>query len=157
MCQTPQPNSREHTAVWPAKAECVAANLADFLHGLPDASATVVLASYSLHHFSSDAKDELINECHRVLASGGTLIWIDAVRRNDQSRDAYIEDLTHIMYDDWTALTPEQREKACTHVRESDFPETAQWMLDHVHAADFAPPIKILERPFFDGWAFTRT
>ncbi|HVT28571.1 MAG TPA: class I SAM-dependent methyltransferase [Lacipirellulaceae bacterium] len=148
--------AREHTSIWAGKAECVAGNLADFLHSLPDASATVVLASYSLHHFSSDAKVELINECYRVLARGGTFIWIDAVRRHDQSRDAYIDALTQVMHHDWTALTPDQRDKACAHVRESDYPETAQWMLDHVLAAGFAPLNRILERPFFDGWAFAK-
>ncbi|HEX5471942.1 MAG TPA: class I SAM-dependent methyltransferase [Lacipirellulaceae bacterium] len=148
--------ARQQTAIWDGRAECVAGNLAEFLHGLPDASATAVLASYSLHHFSSDAKVELIHECYRVLAPCGTLLWIDAVRRNDQSRGAYIDDLTHVMQNDWTALTTDQRHKACTHVRESDFPETAQWMLEHVHAAGFTPPTKILERAFFDGWAFTK-
>jgi len=27
---------------------------------------------------------------------------------------------------DWPALTPDQRAKACAHVRESDYPETGQ-------------------------------
>ena len=74
--------AREHIVIWPGRAECVAGNLADFLHSLPDGSATVVLASYSLHHFLSDAKLAIIADCHRVLAPGGTFLWIDAVRRS---------------------------------------------------------------------------
>src|SRR5262245_1143056 len=78
--------AREHTAIWPGRAEVVAGNLADFLRSQPDASDNVVLASYSIHHFSSEAKIALIAECHRVLDSGGTFLWIDAVRNDDESR-----------------------------------------------------------------------
>ena len=149
--------AQENIAIWPGRAEVVAGNLADFLRAQPNASATVVLASYSIHHFSTAAKIELINECRRVLAPGGTFIWIDAVRRNDESHDAYIARLTGVMHNDWTALTPDQRDKACTHVRESDFPETSSWMLDHVAAAGFSRPDTILQEEFFDGWAFTKS
>src|SRR6478735_2718776 len=57
--------ARSNIAIWLGRAEVVAGNLADFLRHLPDASANVVLASYSLHHFLSDAKMELIRECRR--------------------------------------------------------------------------------------------
>ena len=148
--------AQTNIAIWPGRAEVVAGNLANFLHQAPADSANVILASYSIHHFSTEAKVELINECRRVLTPGGTFIWIDAVRRNDESRDAYIARLTHEMANDWTALTPDQREKACTHVRESDFPETAHWMLSQVATAGFAPPAPILHQNFFDGWAFQK-
>ena len=148
--------AREHTVIWQGKAGVTAGNLADFLHNVPDASANVVLASYSIHHFSSEAKVALIADIYRVLAPGGTFLWIDAVRREDESRDAYIDRLTHEMQNDWTALTPDQRENACTHVRESDFPETGHWMLDHTRAAGFEPAETILENPFFLGWVFIK-
>jgi ubiquinone/menaquinone biosynthesis C-methylase UbiE len=149
--------AREHVTVWPGRAEVAAGNLAVVLHQVPDVSANVVLASYSLHHFLSDAKLALIADCRRVLAPGGTFLWIDAVRRDDESRDEYINRLTHVMQHDWTALTPDQRSKACTHVRESDFPETGRWMQDHVQAAGFRLADTILDGDFFDGWAFTKT
>jgi ubiquinone/menaquinone biosynthesis C-methylase UbiE len=148
--------AREHTSViWPGRATVTAGNLAEFLHAQPNNTARVVLASYSIHHFSSDAKVELIHECRRVLAPGGTFLWIDAVRREDESRDEYICRLTHVMASDWTALTPDERARACAHVRESDFPETEKWMLDHVAAAGFNGFTRILDRDFFSGWAFT--
>jgi ubiquinone/menaquinone biosynthesis C-methylase UbiE len=149
--------ARDNTAIWPGRAEVVAGNLADFLHGQPDASANVVLASYSIHHFSSDAKIALIAECRRVLIPGGTFVWIDAVRNDDESRDAYIARLTNVMQHDWTKLTEDQRTRACTHVRDSDFPETGRWMRDHVAAAGFQLADTLLKNEFFDGWAFTKS
>lgn len=148
--------ARTNISIWPDRAEVVAGNLADFLRAEADSSANVILASYSIHHFATGAKIDLISECRRVLALGGAFIWIDAVRRNDESRDAYVARLTRVMHDDWTYLTLDQREKACTHVRESDFPETSEWMQGQVAAAGFAPPATVLQRDFFSGWAFAK-
>src|SRR5262245_7522444 len=83
-------DANHNVAIWQGRAEVVAGNLADFLREQADGSATVVLASYSIHHFSTEAKIALIAECRRVLAPGGAFIWIDAVRNDGESRDAYI-------------------------------------------------------------------
>jgi SAM-dependent methyltransferase len=149
--------ARNNTAFWQSRADVVAGNLADFLRSTPDASANVVLASYSLHHFLADAKVRLIADIHRVLSPGGTFVWIDPVCSEGESRDAYVARLTHAMHNDWIALTPDQREKACTHVRDSDFPETGRWMLDHAREAGFEHGTALLHNEFFDGWAFTRS
>jgi ubiquinone/menaquinone biosynthesis C-methylase UbiE len=148
--------AREHIAIWSGRAEVTQGNLAEYLHSLPSGSANVVLASYSLHHYLSDAKSAIIADCHRVLAPGGTFFWIDPVCRESESRDAYVVRLTDVMRRDWTALGPDERDKACTHVLTSDFPETARWMLDHVKKAGFGPPTSILNTEFFGGWAFVR-
>ncbi len=99
--------AQENIAIWPGRAKVVAGNLADFLRAQPNASANLILASYSIHHFATNAKVDLINECRRVLAPGGTFIWIDAVRRNDESHGDYIARLTQVMHNDWSALTPD--------------------------------------------------
>jgi ubiquinone/menaquinone biosynthesis C-methylase UbiE len=145
-----------HVAIWPGRAEVVAGNLAEFLSLLPNESANVVLASYSLHHFLSEAKVAIVAECHRILIPGGTFLWIDAVCRDDETRDAYIDRLTHAMEHDWPALTEDQRARACAHVRESDFPETGRWMREQVEKADFRLAETLLRDEFFDGWAFVK-
>jgi ubiquinone/menaquinone biosynthesis C-methylase UbiE len=144
--------AREHIAIWPGCAQVTQGNLADYLQELPADSANVILASYSLHHYLSDAKTAIIADCYRVLVPGGTLFWIDPVCRAGETRDAYVVRLTEVMRRDWTALTPEQRDKACTHVLTSDFPETADWMVSHVETAGFLPPTSILYNEFFGGW-----
>lgn len=148
--------AREATAIWPGRVELVCGNLADVLAERPDASANVVLASYSLHHFLTGDKERLLAEVRRLLVPGGGFVWIDAVRDDGESHDQYIDRLTHAMSHDWTALTPEQRERAVTHVRASDYPEMKSWMLEHVEAAGFQPGATLLEDEFFDGWAFLK-
>jgi ubiquinone/menaquinone biosynthesis C-methylase UbiE len=148
--------AREHVTIWPDRAEATAGNLAELLNGLADGSANVVLASYSLHHFLSDAKISLIAQCHRILNVGGTFIWIDAVRNDNETREDYIERLTHRMDHDWPALSDDQRARACAHVRESDFPETGKWMRERVERAGFRIGDTILSDEFFDGWMFVK-
>lgn len=149
--------ARAHVACWPGRAEVECGNFADVLRQVPDESANVVLASYSLHHFLSEAKIGLITDYRRILTLGGTFFWIDAVRGEAESRDDYVSRLTQIMQRDWLALSAEQRARACGHVLESDFPETATWMRDQVEQAGFRTAGTILAEDFFAGWAFTKT
>jgi ubiquinone/menaquinone biosynthesis C-methylase UbiE len=148
--------ARERVAIWPGRAEVVAGNLAEFLGCQPDGSANVLLASYSIHHFLSDAKIALIADCLRVLVPGSAFFWIDAVLDEDGSRDTYVSRLTNIIQRDWKALSADQRTRVCTHVRDSDFPETADWMREHVQAAGFRLVDTILQGEFFAGWQFAR-
>lgn len=141
---------------WSDRARVECGNFAEKLKELPSKSANVVLGSFSIHHFSSDAKREILHECARVLATGGVLIWIDAVRREDQGRDAWVRELADVMQREWTGLTPDQRASACTHVLESDFPETANGMRAMTQAAGFERGEALLRQKFFSGWVFTK-
>jgi SAM-dependent methyltransferase len=148
--------ARKNLAIWPGKVDLVCGNMAEVLGERPAASANVVLASYSLHHFSTADKVNLIGEIRRLLAPGGAFVWIDAVREDGESRDAYVDRLTHAMSNDWTELSPEQRERGVTHVQTSDFPEMKSWMLEQVEAAGFRTGATFLEDEFFAGWAFLK-
>jgi ubiquinone/menaquinone biosynthesis C-methylase UbiE len=72
--------ARLSTAAWKGRVELICGNLFDALHGLAGGSANVVLASYSLHHFSTVDKVKLLREISRAVESRGVLLWIDAVR-----------------------------------------------------------------------------
>jgi ubiquinone/menaquinone biosynthesis C-methylase UbiE len=149
--------ARDNVLIWPGRAELLCGNLADVLAAQPDASTNVALASFSLHHFSMDDKLKLIGDAGRILEPGGALLWIDAVRNDDESRDAYIDRLTRAVAKDWTGLTVEQREKGVDHIRASDFPETKSWMLENVAVAGFRTAGTLLDNEFFDGWVFVKS
>jgi SAM-dependent methyltransferase len=148
--------ARGNLGIWPGRFDLICGNLADVLATLPEGSANTVLASYSLHHFSTADKLKLIGEIWRLLEPGGALLWIDAVRDDGEDHDAYIDRLTHAMEHDWTGITVEQRERGVTHVRASDFPETESWMLEHVEQAGFQPGGTLLKDELFDGWVFVK-
>lgn len=148
--------ARVTTSGWWDRVELICGNLLDALHGLPDGSTNVVLASYSLHHFSSDDKRRLLGEIARALEPGGTLLWIDAVRAAGESRDDYIERLTGEVLKLWTNLTHDERERAVEHIRTSDFPETEAWMMAETARAGFVVDIELLRGALFCGWAFVK-
>jgi ubiquinone/menaquinone biosynthesis C-methylase UbiE len=148
--------ARVSTAGWNGRVELICGNLFDALHGLADGRANVVLASYSLHHFSTADKVKLLREIGRVLESRGVLLWIDAVRDDGQSRDAYIDRLAGEIAHDWTLLSVEERQRTVEHVRSADYPETKAWMMEQTAAAGFTVELALLRGPLFEGWAFLK-
>jgi ubiquinone/menaquinone biosynthesis C-methylase UbiE len=148
--------AREHLALWPGRATVTNGNMLAFLTSVADASKNLVLASYSLHHFATPQKFAILSECRRTLGPGGTLIWIDSVMREGESRDDYLGRQTHAFRHDWTGLTEEQREKVVAHVWESDFPESARWMNTATATLGFGPGEMMLENEFFAAWKFCR-
>ncbi len=148
--------ARVSTAAWAGCVELLRGNLFDALHGLAEGSANVVLASYSLHHFSTADKVKLLREIGRVLELRGVLLWIDAVRDEGQSRDEYVDGLTSVIKRDWTLLSVEERGRAAEHVLSSDFPETEAWMMEQTTAAGFHPGNVLLQAKSFRGWAFKK-
>lgn len=146
--------ARVSTTAWQGRVELICGNLFDALHGLPDGSANVVLASYSLHHFSTADKVKLLGEIGRVLEPRGVLLWIDAVRNEGESRDDYVNGLASDIKRDWTLLSVEERERAAEHVLTSDFPETEGWMMDATRSAGFERGDTLLQDRAFRGWTF---
>ena len=146
--------ARVCTAAWQNRVELICGNLIDALHGLADGSANVVLASYSLHHFSTARKVKLLGEIRRVLEPRGALLWIDAVRNDGESRDDYVNGLADDIRRDWTLLSVEERGRAAEHVLTSDFPETEGWMMEATQAAGFELDNKLVGGRLFRGWAF---
>jgi ubiquinone/menaquinone biosynthesis C-methylase UbiE len=148
--------ARLSAAAWQGRVELICGNLFDALHSLADGSANVVLASYSLHHFSTADKVKLLREISRVLEPGGALLWIDAVRDDGQSRDEFVTGLAGEIKRDWTLLSDEERERAAEHVLTSDFPETVGWMMEQTAAAGFSAESTLLKGESFRGWALKK-
>ncbi len=148
--------ARASTAAWQDRVELICGNLFDALHGLPDGSANVVLASYSLHHFSTADKVKLLAEIRRVLEPRGVLLWIDAVRNDGESRDEYVNALASDIKRDWTLLSVEERDRAAEHVLTSDFPETEGWMMEATMSAGLKLNLCLLRGRRFRGWEFDR-
>ena len=144
--------ARVSTAAWQGRVELICGNLFDSLHGLAAESANVVLASYSLHHFSTGDKVKLLREIGRVLEPRGVLLWIDAVRDEKESRDEYVDELASDIKRDWTLLSVEERQRAAEHVLTSDFPETEAWMMEQTAAAGFSAESTLLKGESFRGW-----
>ena len=148
--------SRANTAKWNGRVELICGNLFDSLYAMANGSANVVLASYSLHHFSTADKVKLLREIGRVLEPDGALLWIDAVRDEGESRDEFVNGLAGEIKRDWTLLSVEERQRAAEHVLTSDFPETEAWMMERMAAVGFGVADTLLREKLFRGWVFLR-
>lgn len=84
----------------------------------------IILASFSLHHLKLKQKDILINQLFQLLKPDGVLLLIDIVRQEAEDRNTYIDRYLKTVYQDWTALTPQEVLSIQTHKISSDFPET---------------------------------
>jgi ubiquinone/menaquinone biosynthesis C-methylase UbiE len=146
--------ARANTATWNGRVELICGNLFDSLHSMANGSANVVLASYSLHHFSTADKVKLLREIGRVLEPVGVLLWIDAVRNEGVSRDEYVNGLASEIERDWTLLSAEERRRGAEHVLSSDFPETESWMTEATAAAGLVVKSRLLGGGRFRGWSF---
>jgi SAM-dependent methyltransferase len=148
--------AQQHVAHWGPHASVQCGNILDFVAALPNSSVSLVLASYSLHHFGEVHKAEIVKQCFRILKPGGSFCWIDPVRNGDESRDAYVCRLTDSMQADWIGLDEVQRKRATQHVWDCDFPETASWMHDCCTAAGFQNGRTFLHTQVFGGWQFVK-
>ncbi len=137
-------------------AKLICGNIADCVAALPNESANLILASNSLHHFSSADKTTIVEHCFRILQPAGILCWVDPVRNEGESRDAYLGRLTNTMQHDWVELTQVHRDRATEHVLLSDYPETEAWMRQHAEEAGFEFAGRFLQDDLFGAWKFTK-
>lgn len=89
----------------------------------------LVLAGYSLHHCSQADAEKALKHVHRVLNEQGSLLVYDALRRADESRDAYLRRFLNSLDATWEAFDSAQRQAIREHVESCDYPiDLAQWL-----------------------------
>lgn len=95
----------------------------------------VILLSFALHHFDSDAKRDVLAQARRRLGPGGQVILIDVVRADGETRDEYLS-----RFDPYVAtwpIGPEMQARVLEHVRRNDWPEEVTTMVAIARAAGF--------------------
>ncbi len=118
----------------------------------------LVIASYSLHHFDSSVKENVLREIHRLLSSVGCFVWIDIYRRGEDSREEYLRRIDRLIHEEWIPMPLDAREASLGHIRECDYPELESWMLDAwARVAGVTHKVrKGYCDEFFGGWVFSR-
>jgi ubiquinone/menaquinone biosynthesis C-methylase UbiE len=98
----------------------------DFCQWLPThaASYDLVLASFSIHHLSLAQKADLFGQIRTHLKLEGKFLLLDVMRRDQESRDAYMQRYLAHIQQDWTQMHPQEIDFISQHITEHDFPET---------------------------------
>jgi ubiquinone/menaquinone biosynthesis C-methylase UbiE len=93
----------------------------------------LIYSSYVIHHLSDQEKYNFFSQIAQKLNPGGTFIYIDVVRENDQSLDQYRKEYTAKVLG-WDILDENQKQEVVDHVSQYDFParhtDLMQWFSD---------------------------
>lgn len=100
-------------------------NMFDIVQEL-DTTFDIILAGYSLHHFGSDRKAILLKRFRPLLNPNGMLIVYDIFKREDESREDYLERVLAHCRAHWTRMEEQQMKTIHEHVRENDYPESIE-------------------------------
>lgn len=101
----------------------------------------VILASFALHHFPTEQKREFLRSARDRLAPGGEMLLVDVVRRDGETREAYLGRY-ETMVRTWP-MDSSNQDRIIAHVTSFDFPEEvstlAQWApeLGYAEAIEF--------------------
>lgn len=81
----------------------------------------MIYSSYVIHHLSDPDKLSFFKAIVQKLTSGGTFIYIDIVRGNDESLEQYLAAYISKIKD-WEILSGEEKKEVIDHITQYDFP-----------------------------------
>jgi SAM-dependent methyltransferase len=85
----------------------------------------VIVASFSLHHLeTAEAKEQVLEECRRVLAAAGLVAIIDVFHAEGETREEYLRRWVDFAKKSYKALDQAEMTSLVDHVQSNDFPET---------------------------------
>lgn len=137
-------------------AEAICGDMLQELRRLPHERFSVVLASFSLHHFPGPQKPAVLAEIFRVLVAGGAFFWIDTLRDPGESTEDFHTRLCQHVREDWHALSPDERESICTHIATCDYPEQAETVRHLLAAEPVTAERMIYRNERYGGWLFRK-
>ena len=126
------------------------------LRRLPDRSANAVLASYSLHHFSTADKVQLLGEIWCLLEPAGAAVDRRGARRQRIALRLHSSRLTGAITHDWVGLTEDQRRARRRARAKLGLSGNEILDVEQVQTAGFEVGGVLLDDKLFDGWEFLK-
>ncbi|XOV89223.1 MAG: class I SAM-dependent methyltransferase [Pseudomonadota bacterium] len=107
----------------------------------------LIIASYSLHHLTPDAKQSLLAKCRGRLNPGGVLAVIDVFLQPGENRDEYIQRWHHNARQQFLQLADRELDILLDHVAARDLPESISTYRRLAQSAGFADVRVVREGP----------
>ena len=129
----------------------------DMLAVLRKAPAThfdIVYSSYALHHLATEEKQTFFDECRRVLRENGSVLLIDVMRDEEQSRQEYLYSYNRTVRTQWDALSLDERNQVQEHIRSCDFPETPSTLEKLARNAGFSNCRRLEKQTWHEAWCY---
>ena len=86
-----------------------------------DRNFDIIFSSYAIHHYADAEKAILFKEISRKLKPSGCFLYIDLVREEGQSLEAYRQEYTHNVLR-WDALHTAEQLAVTNHINQYDYP-----------------------------------
>jgi hypothetical protein len=99
----------------------------------------------SLHHLATDGKRVFLTAVRN--ATRRFMLLYEPARREDESRDAFVERFIAHASGHWPALTADQRGQIAAHIRAADLPETGSGWMNLAREAGFASAAEVFVDP----------
>jgi len=118
----------------------VTLQLGDLLQSLheTDLRYDVIFTSFALHHLNFGQKADFFKTAYDHLNAGGFLLMIDTVREEHEDLTAYLKAYCAWLRGDWQGIDNQEKEIACQHIVDNDFPETLSTLQAFAQQAGFA-------------------
>jgi cyclopropane fatty-acyl-phospholipid synthase-like methyltransferase len=97
----------------------------------------VAFTSFALHHLSYAQKADFFKAAHSHLKPKGVLLMIDTVRAEHENLADYLAAYCRWLREDWQGINAMEKDIACQHIVENDFPETLATLQDFAKLAGF--------------------
>lgn len=89
----------------------------------------IIYTSFAMHHLEDDQKVQLLQDCFDKLTDYGMLILIDIFRKEDATREEYIDQYFSMIRKEWAALDEKEKQLIYDHITEFDHPATLTDMI----------------------------
>ena len=96
--------------------------IVDFLDQQVSVCPSVILASFSLHHFPMEEIQRVLELIVKHMDSQSRFVWIDTVRQTHETREEFNRRFLLDISTQWTSLLPEQMLEVEEHITQYDFP-----------------------------------
>jgi predicted TPR repeat methyltransferase len=133
------------------------AELTSFLKETHEWSPSLILASFSLHHFQFDEMAEVLGLIRDQMDENCHLIWVDPQRKSHESREEFIRRFMFDVASTWEDLEPSEVLQVEEHMLSSDFPLDASEQDSLLTKIGFSTISECYRDSFFSAKVLTKS
>jgi len=126
-------------------------DLVSFLQQNSSLSPTLLLASYSLHHFPFDELSAILKEIQATMNPLGFFVWIDPMRQSHESRDEFIRRFMYEISTQWEDLDSSELREVEEHISTSDYPLDEEEQRSLLSACGFESVLECYRDTFYSA------
>jgi SAM-dependent methyltransferase len=115
--------AKKNMAAVPCKSLFTVADFSIFVRESHE-HADLIWIGLSVHHLELAGKTRFVADCRRILRKGGCLLMYEPMRKENETREEYLERWYGVCRSQWTGFEPQERDQIHEHILQSDFPET---------------------------------